>query len=98
VESHQHWFELVRVYAMSRGRADADSQSDEGEFAGFFAETLGSDLETEWRGLDGALLAVYERPTAPTQELDELVHDDGWRPLYEEYRSIWTYLVEAEKG
>jgi hypothetical protein len=98
MESHQHWFELVRVYAMGRGRADAGSPIDEQGFTAFFAETLGAELETEWRNLDAAFQAAYERPTASTQELDELVHDDGWRRLYDEYRSIWAYLVRAEKG
>lgn len=97
VESHQHWFELVRMYAMGRGRADAGSPADEEAFTRFFKETLAAELEAHWQDLDDAFRTAYGRPTAPTQELDELVHDGGWRSLYEEYRSIWRYLVDDEK-
>jgi hypothetical protein len=96
MESHQHFFELARVYAMSRGRADAGSPTDEEQFPAFFEETFGNELQPQWRALDAVLADAYEQPSLSTQELDELVHDDGWRALYEEYRSIWRYLVRTQ--
>jgi hypothetical protein len=96
MESHQHFFELARVSAMGRGRADAGSPADEEGFSSFFQETFGIELKSEWQALNGPLHQAYEHPSLSTQELDELVHHDGWRPLYEEYRSIWAYLVRTD--
>jgi hypothetical protein len=95
MQSHQHCFELARVDAMSRGRADAGSQGDEEGFASFFKETFRTELNSEWQALDAAVRRAYEHPSLSTHVLDELVHD-GWRPLYDEYRLIWSYLVNME--
>jgi hypothetical protein len=67
VESFQHFYELVRVYAMSRGRADAGSPADEKDLAEFAQATLGAELTGEWRRLDAAFQDAYDRPSEPTE-------------------------------
>lgn len=96
VQSFQHWYELVRVYAMSRGRADAGSPADEASLSAFFHEAIPAELRDQWQWLDDALRDAYARPQAPTSELDALTHDEGWRPLHEEYRRLWSFLLRSE--
>lgn len=92
-----HFYEVARVYAMSRGRADAGSPADEARFPIFSQCALGADLANQWRDFDASLAAAFAQPTASTTALDDLVHDEGWRPLHDEYRAIWEYLVQTEQ-
>ena len=98
-ESFQHWFELIRVYAMSRGRADAGSPVDEAAFDPFFEETLPAELRAEWLALDDALRQAYDRPEQTTTSLDRLVHDhDGNRCTRNTARSGSSCSTPSKPG
>jgi hypothetical protein len=73
---------------MSLGRVEASCPSEEDEFRRFAAEPLAMESAAGWQAFDDALRVAYQRPERPAVELDELVDDDGWRPLYGKYREL----------
>jgi hypothetical protein len=95
----QLWYELARVYAMSLGRADEGSSDDLEDLTRFMEHALVQESQPGWDALSKSLRQAYERPTVPANELDQLVRNEGWMPLYEGgLASVWNPRYEAAGG
>ncbi len=95
----QHWGELARLYAMSRGRADEGSPDDLADLGAFRRHELVVESAAGWDALDSALREAYERPTADAYSLDQLVLTQGWMTLYTRgLGDLWDRRYAAAGG
>jgi hypothetical protein len=71
VERNHYWFEVIRMYAMARGRADGGSQLAEQDVTDFAARPgFGAELAGFWSGLRDAFDEAYGIPDGPTPARD----------------------------
>jgi hypothetical protein len=91
----QHWYEMARVYSMALGRADAGCPADGEQLQRFVALPLSLESASGWHVLDKSLREAYERPGESAADLDQLVRDEGWGPLYQEMADFWNSRYEA---
>ena len=95
----QHWGELVRIYAMSLGRADEGSPDDLADLAAFREHELVSESAAGWDALDSALRRAYEQPKADAYSLDQLILTQGWMKLYiDGLGELWDRRYVAAGG
>jgi len=85
----QHWVNIIRVFAMSAGRAAAGSDVDRAELERFYAQPLIAETVSAWRTAQAALDALWDRPHEPTQTLAEDARHAVWQPLHDALLAVW---------
>ena len=80
---------IIRVFAMSAGRATARSGVDRAELERFDAQPLIAETVSAWRTAQAALDALWNRPREPTQSLAEEARRAVWQPLHDALLPIW---------
>lgn len=85
----QHWVNIIRVFAMSAGRAAAGSHVDRAELERFHAQQLIAETVSAWRTAQAALDALWNRPHEPTQTLAEEARQTVWQPLHDALLAVW---------
>lgn len=95
---YQRWYELARVYAMSRGRADEGSPADLADLEATQGHWLYGEARKGWDALTYALREAFAQPERLAADLDQAVREEGWLPLYESLGSIWNPRYAAALG
>jgi hypothetical protein len=89
---------MARVYAMTLGTADAETDQAQEEIRRFMERPLVVESAQGWEALDEALRDVYDRPTEMATLPDQDVRNDGWIHLFEAMGSWWNTRYEAALG
>lgn len=94
----QEWFDIARVYVMSRGRADEGSPADLGSLKAFAKRPMIVGSGGEWKALDEALHNAFTRPhdEFPKITADVLAH--GWGPVEAIASDIWDARATVVNG
>lgn len=85
----QHWVNIIRVFAMSAGRATAGSDVDRDELERFYAQPLIAETISAWRTAQAALDALWDQPHERTQTLAEEARRRVWQPLHDALLTVW---------
>ena len=85
----QHWVNIIRVFAMSTGRAAAGSRVDATDLERFYAEPLITETAAAWHSADNGLDALWGSPRKPIQALADEARHAVWRPLHDALIVAW---------
>ena len=85
----QHWVNIIRVFAMSAGRAAAGSAVDRAELERFYAKPLIVQTASAWHAAHDALDALSQRPHESTQTLAVDARRTVWQPLHDALLTLW---------
>ena len=85
----QHWVNIIRVFAMTAGRAAVGSEPDRAELERFFAEPLIRETATDWCQAQDALDALWDLSGSTMNALAEEARRELWDPLHDALLDLW---------